>query len=152
MRNPSVRRLLALVAGLVLANALIFVIENASSRVYRLPPELQADATTMADPVAREAFMQAWKAYMPTAPLGLMLFPLAAWLVGTALGVWLAARLAPESARWNGRLIGGLILLGTAVNLSTLPHPTWMWLAGPLVVVVGAWLGDRLAGGASPAA
>lgn len=43
------------------------------------------------------------------------------------------------------------ILVASAVaNMLLLPHPSWMWVAGPVVILGAGWLGARLARPASP--
>lgn len=152
MKNPVVRSVLALLAGIVVANLLILLIENASTLFVELPPELRADAATLADPERREAFMQAWADYMPNAPLTLLLFPPLAWLIGSGAGAWVAARLAPGTGLRQALIVGALILIGSLLNLYQIPHPSWMWLVGPLAPILGTYLGARWAGAFSPPA
>ena len=145
MQHPIVKRLTALLAGLFVSNGLILLVEGLGHRVYPPPAGLTPDAATLADPAAQAAFMKAVSDYVATAPLGALLFPLLAWGLGAAGGAWMAARLAPDRPQRHAAIIGALVMLGTVLNLAGIPHPTWMWLSGPLLVVAGTWLGMRLA-------
>lgn len=145
MQHPIVKRITALLAGMFVANGLILLVEGLGHRVYPPPAELTPDAATLTDPAAQAAFMKAVADYVATAPLGALLFPLLAWGLGAAGGAWMAARLAPDRPLRHATIVGALVMLGTVLNLAGIPHPTWMWLAGPLLVLAGTWLGARLA-------
>jgi uncharacterized protein YacL len=46
-------------------------------------------------------------------------------------------------------VVGGLMLVATAANLLTIPHPLWFSVLGVVGIIVAAWLGMTL--GARPA-
>ncbi|MBK7782503.1 MAG: hypothetical protein IPJ58_17355 [Ardenticatenia bacterium] len=147
MQSPFVKRVIALVAGLIVSMGLILLVERLGHSVFPPPAALTPDATTMTDPAAQAALMKAVADYIATAPLGALLFPVLAWGVGAAGGAWIAARLAPATQGLrSAAIIGAVVMLGTVMNLRSIPHPVWMWLAGPLVVLAGTWLGARLGG------
>lgn len=147
MQNPLVRRFIALLAGLVVSNGLILLVEWLGHQVFPPPASLIPDVAKMADPAANAAFMKAVADYVATAPLGALLFPVLAWGVGATGGAAIAARLSPPEQRMrNAIFIGLLVMLATVMNLLNVPHPSWMWLAGPLLVLGGTWLGARFAG------
>lgn len=58
----------------------------------------------------------------------------------------------PTGREENHMIIGAhSILVASAVaNMLLLPHPSWMWVAGPVVILGAGWLGARLARPASP--
>ena len=133
MRNIG-RSILAVLGGGVVCAILIFAVEAVGSRIYPLP--------TGVDPTDLEA-LKAAAAQLPT---GAYLFVLLGWFIGPLAGSWLAARLAPGSPVLHGMILAGLVAGSAILNLVVLPHPAWMWVAGPLVILGGGWLGARLAG------
>lgn len=145
MQHPLVKRITALLAGLFVSNGLILLVEGLGHRIYPPPAGLTPDAATLVDPAAQAALRDAVADYVATAPLGALLFPLLAWGLGAAGGAWMAARLAPDRPQRHAAIIGALVMLGTVLNLAGIPHPTWMWFAGPLLVLAGTWLGMRSA-------
>jgi len=145
VQHPIVKRVLALLAGLLVSNGLIVLIEGLGHRAYPPPAGLIHDAAAASDPAAQAAFRKAVADYMATAPMGALLFPLLSWGLGAAAGAWVAARLSPDRPLRQASIVGALVMAGTVFNLAGVPHPTWMWLAGPLLVLAGTWLGTRSA-------
>ena len=127
------RSILAVLGGGIVCGILIFAVEALGSRIYPLPPDL--------DPTDLEAL----KAATAALPAGAYLFVLIGWFVGPLAGSWVAARLAPGSPLVHGMIVAGLVAGSAILNLAVLPHPAWMWVAGPLVILGGGWLGARLA-------
>jgi len=132
MRNIG-RSILAVLGGGVVCAILIFAVEAVGSRIYPLAPGV--------DPTDLEAL----KAAMAEMPLGAYLFLLLGWFLGPLAGSWVAARLAPGSPLLHGMILAGLVAGSAILNLVVLPHPAWLWVAGPLVILGGGWLGARLA-------
>lgn len=145
MQHPIIKRITALLGGLFVANGLILLVEGLGHRIYPPPAALTPDAATLTNPAAEAAFMKGIADYVATAPPGALLFPLLAWGLGAAGGAWMAARLAPDRPQRHATIIGALVMLGAVLNLASIPHPTWMWFAGPLLVLAGTWLGMRWA-------
>lgn len=132
MRNIG-RSILAVLGGGLVCAILIFAAEAVGSRIYPLPPGT--------DPTDLEAL----KAAMAEMPPGAYFFVLLGWFVGPLAGSWVAAKLAPGSPFVHGMIVAGLVAGSAILNLVVLPHPAWMWVAGPLVILGGGWLGARLA-------
>ncbi|HQW67664.1 MAG TPA: hypothetical protein PLJ23_11535 [Gemmatimonadales bacterium] len=124
----------ALLLALAVAGCIVFLLETLSQQVMPLPEGIDP-----LDPVQLKAALEAGE--LPWLGMGLVL---GGWLLGAYAG----GRVVMQVARreWVLLVFAGLF---TAVVVSTLmafPHPTWMWLAGPLSVLVGTWLGMRLGG------
>lgn len=49
------------------------------------------------------------------------------------------------SSRATRRRPSACLSRGTPVNMALLSRPAWMWVAGPVVILGGGWLGSRLA-------
>jgi len=127
-----IRKIAAVVLGVVLAFVLIIAVESLGHSVY--PPPADLDFTDQA----------AMRAYVDTLPLGALLFVMAAWLAGTFGGGLLAILVAGESPFVNAAIIGGLVLLGTVINLVSIPHPTWFSITSVVAIVATALLTSRI--------
>jgi hypothetical protein len=128
------RRTLAIVAGIVVAFALIAAIDNLGHRLYPL-----AGMPAVDDRAAMRTYIAAM------AP-GAKAFAVLAWLVAAFCGPYLAARLARGATGLATAIVGGVVLAAVVANLVMLPHPLWMNLAGGVGVPLLAWLAARLAG------
>lgn len=117
------------IAGVVIAVALVWVVERVGHAVYPPPPDLNfADPDTM-------------RAYIQTLPLGALLFVAAAWFIGTLGGTCAACAIGTAKPMIFAIVVGGLMLVATIMNLVMIPHPTWFSVLGIVGVVVAAWLG-----------
>jgi hypothetical protein len=127
------RSVLAVLAGLILTSVVIFSIEFAGHAVHPFPEGVDPQ-----DPAALREFIH-------TAPAGVFFGLLAAWVVGTAAGSWLAARLAHRARKVCGWIIGGFITLGAIAIMTHIPHPVWLWVLALLAIPGAAVLGTHLA-------
>ena len=127
------RRFLSVIAGVLLALAITYVIETVNSRIYPPPP-----GTVFSDPESVKAMM----AVMPKTALGVVLF---GWALAALAGTWLAARLARPSG-WPPLTVGIVLLAAAVMNMYMIPHPLWFWLIGVAIYPVATWIGARLGG------
>lgn len=126
-----VRKLLGIVAGVVIALVTITLVEFAGHAVF--PPPAGQD---MRDPAAVTA-------YLATAPVGAMLFVVAGWFAGALAGGLGAATIARwPAAAW---IIAGLIALAGIYNATQIPAPLWMQAATVLAPALGGWTARHLA-------
>jgi hypothetical protein len=117
------------VAGVVIAVALVWLIEKIGHAMYPPPADLDfSDAEAM-------------QAYMATLPLGALLFVAAAWFIGTLGGTCAACAIGTAKPKIFAIVVGGLMLVATIMNLIMIPHPTWFSVLGIVGVLVAAWLG-----------
>ncbi len=128
------------IAGVVIAGLLVWIVEKIGHAVY--PPPFGLD---FADP-------DAMRAYIAMLPLGALLFVAAAWFIGTAGGTFAACKLGTARRFIFALVVGGFMLVATAINLVMIPHPMWFSALGIAGIVFGAWLGLKLSGGALPEA
>ena len=126
------RKILAVVFGIVIALVLIIAIEALSHAVYPVPEGL--DLTNQ----------EALQAYIMDLPIAALLFVLAAWLVATLVGGLLACFIAKESPLVYSAIIGGLVLLGTSINLMSIPHPRWFSITSVVAIIATIFLSGRL--------
>jgi hypothetical protein len=80
-----------------------------------------------------------------TAPIGVLLWVLAAWLIGTFAGAWVAARVAGCCPLVHGLMLGALFLLAAVATLVMIPHPLWFQIVSVLLFLPAAYLGARSA-------
>lgn len=116
--------------GLVLGAIVIVCVELLAHTMYA-----PATPVNPRDKVAVAAMMAAM-------PLPAFLLVLTAYLGGTLVGTYTAARVGRGII--PGIIVGVLFFLGAAYNLVTVPHPVWFSVACVVVFVVATMLGTRL--------
>ena len=137
--HPMLRRVFALVAGLLVAIVVVGGVEGLSSRLYPLPAGLDYND------------LEAMTSSKAMLPAGAFVAVLVAWGLAALAGSWVAVRIGGHAG--IGYLIG--VLLGTAgiANLLMIPHPLWMWAGAAIVIPLGTLIGVRRASARStPAA
>jgi hypothetical protein len=124
------RALGGVVAGVLLAVAVIIVVELVSHAIYPPPP-----GTNIDDPaaIARAAAQ---------APLNALLMVILGWTLGTFCGCWLAGRVG----RRPGPAVtpGVLVFAAGIANMFQIPHPLWFKIVSLLLVAVAAIAGAAL--------
>jgi hypothetical protein len=133
------RAILGIVAGVLIAFAAVFLIEQIVGLVVPAPPDFN-----MRDP-------EAVRARVASLPMWVILVVLVGWVVGTALGSWAAVRIARTAAIWPGLVVGALVFLATAYNVMTIPHPIWFVGLAIVTIPIASWLGARRGRAAFPA-
>jgi hypothetical protein len=114
----------AVLAGVVVAVALIGAAEFISGQVYPLPPDLDIqDALAMAG-------------YIATLPSGAFLLVLLGYALGAFSGGYVAGRLAPSGPALHAGGVALVLVTGSIMNLLSFPHPGWFRVTSLLVVLV----------------
>jgi hypothetical protein len=120
------------VAGILIAGALVWLVEMIGHSVYPPPADLNfADSESM-------------RAYLKTMPVGAFLFVGGAWFIATLGGTFAACRIGNAKPMTYAIVVGGLMLIATAANLMMIPHPLWFSILGVAGIIVAAWLGMTL--------
>jgi len=132
--KPRLHNALAAVAGFVAANVVMFSAQLVNERLY---PELMA-AVAAGDPARLAA-----EAAKPGTS-GALVVVLVAWLAGSAVGGFLATRLAAGGSRLPALVLGALLTLGGVFNNLAFPPPIWFWIATPLALLLPALLAASL--------
>ncbi len=127
------------VAGVLVAFALVWLVEAIGHAIYPPPDELDFGNTDV------------MRAYIDTLPLGALLTVAIAWFAGSCGGTFAACKLGSARPLVYALIVGGLMLAGAIFNLVVIPHPHWFSALGIVGILAGAWLGMRLAGGESEA-
>ena len=126
------RKIVAVVLGVVVAVVLIIAIEALGHSVY--PPPANMDITDT----------ESMRTIIMGLPIGALLFVLAAWLVATLVGGLLACFIARETPLVYSAIVGGLVLLGTIINLVSIPHPLWFSVTSVLAIIAMIFVSSRL--------
>ena len=132
--NPVVRSTLAVVVGMLVAFVLIALVQVIGLRVY--PPPAGIDLTNP----------ESLRSAMAEMPLGAQLFILLAYAAGSVAGGWVAARFAPSARMMHAMILAALLVGAGLVNLMSIPHPAWFWVASNAIYLLGAWSGAQAAG------
>ena len=78
------------------------------------------------------------------APIAALLIVMSAWIIATLAGGLLACFIARESPMVYATIVGGLVLLGTIMNLFAIPHPLWFSITAVLAVIATIFITGRL--------
>ncbi|QDU91366.1 hypothetical protein Pla175_47880 [Pirellulimonas nuda] len=126
---PAAARLIvAVVAGIVVALALLVAVELWSAVVHPTPADFGGTTDQMCAHVAN---------YPPwVLALVVPMWGFTAWL-----SAWVARKIGGRSAAW---VVSVLMLAAVVLNVAMLPYPAWFTLACPIVVGAGAAFGSQL--------
>lgn len=119
--------------GIIIAVALIYVIEMIGHNIYPPPPD-----TDLTDPEALGMLLAG-------APIGALLFVILAYVIAVFGGGLLAALIARETPTRYVWTVGGFVLLGTVANLFMIPHPAWFVITAIACIVVAIMVTGRVA-------
>ncbi|MBL8795141.1 MAG: hypothetical protein JNM56_14625 [Planctomycetia bacterium] len=128
------RSILAVVLGIIVGGITVGVVEFTGHTIYPPPPDLDASN--------REAL----SAYIATAPIAVLLFVMAAWVLGAFTGGLVAAWIGRRAPVVHALIIGGFILLSGIASMLYYPHPAWFWVVGIVTVPSAAYAAARLVG------
>jgi hypothetical protein len=129
------RKILAVVAGFVVAFLAIFLFEGLNGRFFPLPSGV--------DPQNPAALAAAVKSM----PLGAFVVLIAGYAVASFAGGFAAGKVAPGASPVPAVIVGVLLLAGGIWNFVTIPHPLWVVVLSVLCYLPCAFLGSRLAAG-----
>ncbi len=117
-----IRKILAVVLGVIVAGVAVAGGEFILAAIWPMPQHGMPDAEAM-------------KTIMASMPLGMKVGLAAVYAVATFLGAVVATRVA--KGRWAGWTITTLMLMATVANFVMLPHPIWL-VALCLAAIAGA--------------
>jgi uncharacterized membrane protein YqgA involved in biofilm formation len=134
--SPTLRNVLAVVAGVVVGGAVNMALITVSGSVIPLPEGV--------DPADLESLKANIDRFEPRH----FLMPFLAHALGTLVGAFLAARLAASRRTALALGVGVFFLLGGVANAFLLPTPGWFLAADLLLAYLPmAWIGGRLGRG-----
>jgi hypothetical protein len=131
--SRMVRKVVAVVLGIVAALATVMGVEAASALAWPPPPGLDyKDLDQM-------------RAFIEGMPLAAKSSVVVAWLLAAFVGGLVTVLVARHKTRLA--VVPGLIIAAaTIANAMMLPHPLWMPVTGVLLAVPMAWLGGWIGG------
>jgi hypothetical protein len=122
------RCMAAIIAGMIVALAVVVAVELFSAAVHPVPPDFTGTMEEMCLHVER----------IPTWVLALVV---PAWAGAAFAGTWIAGRIGNRTCA----LCVGLLLIAAVVfNVAKLPYPTWFKIANLLAVPTAILLASRL--------
>ena len=127
------RRVIGIVAGLVTGFVLVYLLQMLGHLIFPPPKGI--------DMMNREEIAR----IMDEIPLGGHLSVVIAWFVGTLGAAFVATRVGQETTMTAAYIIGGIEIGFGAINFLSIPHPTWMIVAGLLAFAAGAHVGGKTA-------
>lgn len=130
-----IRNAAGVIAGLITAFVLIFLIEKLGHAIYPPPADLD-----FSDP-------EAIRPYLDTLPIFALLFPMFAWFIGAFTGSLVGSLIGTARPLLFCAIVGGLVLAGTIANLIVIPHPLWFSIISVLGIIASAWLALQIAPG-----
>ncbi|MBK9107657.1 MAG: hypothetical protein IPM92_04555 [Saprospiraceae bacterium] len=122
--NPTIKNILAVVAGIIVGSIVNMSLISISGSV--IPPPEGADVTTMEGLKATLALFQPKHFIMP----------FLAHALGTLAGAFVAAKFAAERPFLCGMVVAAFFLMGGIANVFMLPSPMWF----NILDLVGAYL------------
>lgn len=128
-----IRKLLAGVAGVIVAVVTIQLVEMLGHLVYPPPADFE-----FGDP-------EQVREFIASLPVGSILFVGAAWALGAFLGTLAGALIARSGAVPYAVVVGGMVLAGAATMLVIIPHPWWFTVAAPACIIIAAFLATIVA-------
>lgn len=140
--SPVLRRIVALVAGVLVLALVVLTLQEASAALHPLP-----EGVDPFDPADAESF-EAYLEGMPPLSWALVFF---SELLGALFGGLTAGWIADGRPRLFGGIIVGLAVLGSVMNWVAFSHPVW-FMVGQLVgyalvlMTVTGVLGKRRSG------
>ena len=132
------RIVLGVIAGVVVAMAVIMVLEMGGQMLFPPPAGL--------DPRNPDHLPE----IMANMPLGAFLYVLACYVAGAGAGGAAANLIARR--RWPALVVGGLIALGSVANAFMIAQPLWVNAAAVILPLVTAWLVSQRVGPPAAAA
>ena len=131
--NPTIRSILGIVVGVVLAVFVISVVEYLAYVVFPPPAGLNPrDAADLPQILAQM-------------PVGAFLIVGIAWALGAFVGGWGAGRIARRAPETHIAIIAAVVLVGAIWNMLRLPHPAWFWIVAIVLILLGAAGARRMA-------
>jgi hypothetical protein len=123
------RKILAVVCGMLAGGIVVGLIESLSSSLYTAPADLDwNDAEALAE------FVRS----IPPAAMGLVI---AAHAAGAFVGAAVCVLVARRQWLTGAVIVGSLFSLAGIANLISIPHPLWFAIVDVFVYLPSAWLG-----------
>lgn len=134
-----VRTVIGVVAGVVSLGVVVTLLQQVSSVMHPLPAGLDP-----MDPADAAAFAE----HVAAMPVGAWVVAMLSEVVGAGIGGLVAGTIARDALRGASGFVVGLATVGSVMNWTAFPHPTWFIISQivlyPVALMsVWAWLSSR---------
>jgi hypothetical protein len=123
------KRVLAVLAGCIVAVLVIFVGEALSHLIF--PPPSNVDLNNA----------EQLKALIESAPPMSLVLVLLAGFLGAFVGGLIATMVMKTNDKIAALIVGAVLTILGILNLLMVPHPIWFIIPALLIYFIGAWLG-----------
>lgn len=128
--SPLVRKLLAIIAGVVVGGIVVALSEAAGHSIYPPPADIN-----LKDPADLQRLMEVM-------PVQAKILVVLAWFLGAFAGAWTAIRISGMSQ--TGWIVGLVFAVLSIMTVMSIPHPIWMTACAILLPFAAAWLAIRI--------
>ncbi len=133
------RNLLGAIVGIAVALGTILLFDWIAHFLHPVPEDFdKTDSSAIA-------------AHIQAAPIEALIVLVSGWFIAAFDGVFLACLIGHAKRYLFAIPIGGLVLVATVSNLILIPHPVWVTAAGPILIILAAWLATLVAPKPKPA-
>lgn len=122
------KRILAVIGGIVAGSLTVAAVEMLGHYLYPLPAGMKSDD------------MEAMKEYISNAPFMALFFVIIAYALAALVVGFVSTKIANDGKNKYAIIGGGIFVIITIINLAMLPTPVWFWVLGIAVwglVLVG---------------
>ncbi|KQS92120.1 hypothetical protein [Chryseobacterium sp. Leaf394] len=122
------RKIFAVIGGIVVANLIIFLVEAVDHMIYPMP-----------DGVTYEK-VEAFRKYVQELPVEAKVIVIFGYAFAAFSAGFVSTRIAKDRKPYCAIFCGAVLLSVIILNFTMLPTPTWMWICGlaaPFLVFPG---------------
>lgn len=128
--SPLVRKLFAIIVGVVVGGLVVFLFEAAGHSLY--PPPSDINVKDGAD----------LQRLMEVMPIQAKMLVVIAWFLGALAGAWAAMWISGQSQ--TGWIVGLVFAVLSIITVASIPHPFWMSACAVILPFAAVWLATRL--------
>lgn len=128
-----IRKILAVLGGLVSGGIVISLVEMVARQLHPLPAGIKMDD------------LAAMAEHASKAPLSAQIAVLMGYVLGAITAGYVSTIIAKDGKKTYALLCAVLFLLATIINLSMIPTPIWFWIIALLLWIPLALFGHRFA-------
>ena len=131
---PVAKAVIAVCAGLFVGGLMMTFLERMGHMIAEPPmPDNPSDVASVRAAVARMTVTN-------------LLVLLGSYFVGSTLGCWIAARMAPSRPLYHAMAVAILFILTIGSYFTRIPHPAWFVVASIVAFACAPFVGARMAG------
>lgn len=115
------KKILAVVAGVIVGSICIWAVEMLSHVLYPYPRGMKPND------------MESFKNYIENLPFFGKFMVIIGYALGAVVSGFVATKIAKDDKPFSALICGIIFLIFTIYNMSVLPTPIWFWILGILV-------------------